>query len=434
MATYAAILDDRDPLIDYAGTWTGAGSSSEFYGTTTFSPEPGSTASLSFVGTSVTVFGTIGVANAANASMAFVVDGSVTGIYVPPSNITSAIHHQALWESPILSTGTHTLVIVQAAAPASTSGVIFLDYIMYNTTSTSQTYFIDDRDARITYTPQWVHDGSDEDFQHTSQRTSAAGDSFTLEFEGQSISYWGGMTSQTMNASVIIDGGPTTFFGVPVGATTTNNLLFQSGALSAGIHTMVVTAQNDQDLWTDYFLVNPTNTPSSIPAASSSSGSSSSPTSSPSPKPTPVGVIVGCFVAVVVVLVALTAAILLLWRRRRRHRLPPPLPNTTVADAFQPTPFVSFPASGAMLGPQGYVLSAGFNAGYPDYSASSTADSGPHALSTQPPSGLETGMPPSEKLLQESRLYPVNASSGSTFCASCSSPESGREEPPQYTF
>jgi hypothetical protein len=141
-------------------------------------------------------------------------------------------------------------------------------------------------------------------------------------------------------------------------------------------------------------------------------------------------VIVGCFVAVLVVLVALTAAILLLWRRRRRHRLPPPLPNTTVADAFQPTPFVSFTASGATLGPQGYLIPAGFNTGYPDSSASS----GPHALSTQPPSGLETGMPPSEKLLQESRLYPVNASSGSTFCASCSSPESGREEPPQYTF
>ncbi|KAJ6449775.1 hypothetical protein C8R45DRAFT_849549 [Mycena sanguinolenta] len=182
MATNAAILDDRDPLIQYAGTWSGAGSYSEFYGTTTFSLEPGSTASLSFVGTSVNVYGSVGVEGA--ASMAFEVDGSMTGTYVAPINLTAAIHHELFWGSPPLSNGTHTLVITQGATPASANGVIFLDYIMYDTTSTSLTYFIDDRDGRIAYTAGWVQDESDEDFQHTSQRTSAIGESFTLEFEG----------------------------------------------------------------------------------------------------------------------------------------------------------------------------------------------------------------------------------------------------------
>ncbi|KAJ7916866.1 hypothetical protein B0H13DRAFT_2446250 [Mycena leptocephala] len=113
--------------------------------------------------------------------------------------------------SPTLSSGSHDLVITQTAAQA--EGVIFLDYIMYNTTSTSMPYFIDDRDPRITYTPPWTQEGSDQDFQHTVQRTSTTGDSFSLEFEGSSISFYGGITSQTINASAVIDGGPPTFSG-----------------------------------------------------------------------------------------------------------------------------------------------------------------------------------------------------------------------------
>ncbi|KAF7342219.1 hypothetical protein MVEN_01809800 [Mycena venus] len=299
MTTNAAIVDDRDPLIQYAGTWNGAGSSSEFYSTTTWSPKQGSTASLSFVGTSVTVYGSVGPSKPPGSSLAFAVDDSVTGTYTAPSGMTTAIHHEALWTSPTLSSGSHTLIITQTTAQ--TSGVIFLDYIMYNTTSTSQPYFIDDRDSRITYTPAWVQEGSDEDFQHTCQKSLSAGDSFTLEFEGQSISFWGGNTSPTQNASVEIDGGSPTFFGAPTDATTTNNLLFHFDDLPAGKHTLAVTAQNGEPVWTDYFIVNPNI--ASLPSGSSASPiSSSTPSSSKestappsiaSPKPTPTGAIVG---------------------------------------------------------------------------------------------------------------------------------------------
>jgi hypothetical protein len=113
--------------------------------------------------------------------LTFSVDGSISGTYTPPT-LTADIHHEPLWMSPTLSRGSHDLVITQTAAQA--EGVIFLDYIMYNTTSTSMPYFIDDRDPRITYTPPWTQEGSDQDFQHTVQRTSTAGDSFSLEFEG----------------------------------------------------------------------------------------------------------------------------------------------------------------------------------------------------------------------------------------------------------
>ncbi|KAF7342213.1 hypothetical protein MVEN_01809200 [Mycena venus] len=287
MTTNTAIVDDRDPLIQYAGTWNGAGNSSEFHSTTTWSPRQGSTASLSFT------------AIPQDQALTFAVDDSINGTYTPPSDMTTAIHHEALWTSPTLSSGNHTLIITQTAAQ--TSGVIFLDYIMYNTTSTSRPYFIDDRDSRITYTPAWLQEGSDEDFQHTSQKSLSVGDSFTLEFEGQSISFWGGNTSPTQNASVEIDGGPPTFFGAPPDATTTNNLLFHFDDLPAGKHALVVTAQNGEPVWADYFLVTPNTIslpsgshaspiPSSTP---SSSKGSTAPPSIASPKPTPTEVIVG---------------------------------------------------------------------------------------------------------------------------------------------
>ncbi|KAF7366270.1 hypothetical protein MSAN_00883200 [Mycena sanguinolenta] len=452
MAANAAVLDDRDPLIQYAGTWSGAGSYSEFYGTTTWSPEQGSTASLSFVGTSVSVYGSVGIDDASQANMTFVVDDSITGIYVPPNDLTAAIHHELLWESPILSSGTHSLVITQAAAPASRRGVIFLDYIMYDTTSTSLTYFIDDRDQRITYTPGWVQDGSDEDFQHTSQRTSAIGESFTLEFEGQSIAYYGGMTSQTMNASVVIDGGPPTFVGVPPGATTTNNLLFQSGNLSAGTHKLVVAAENDQDVWTDYFLVNPTTgTPTSNSSSSTSSGvasslgpptlsaSSPSTTLSSSSKPTPIGAIIGGVVGIVAILAVLAAAIFLF--KRRKRKIQPPMRErhssrcTMLADdsstvllseEFRPTPFATFLASDtAPVWPNGSHFQ-GF-----DGTAVGFHPKAP-TQSSEPPIA-PIGILPSRKLIMEDARRYTAASSSYSYPSNTSPGTSGQsEEPPQY--
>ncbi|KAJ7210581.1 hypothetical protein B0H12DRAFT_979339, partial [Mycena haematopus] len=122
-------VDERDPLVDYGGTWNDAGDPSEFNGTTKWSPTQGSTASLTFVGTSVTVFGTVGAISPPQASLSFLVDNSITGTYTPPNNLASNIHHEALWTSPTLNDSSHTLVITQTTAQS--VGVIFLDYMMY---------------------------------------------------------------------------------------------------------------------------------------------------------------------------------------------------------------------------------------------------------------------------------------------------------------
>jgi hypothetical protein len=112
-----------------------------------------------------------------------VVDNSVTGTYTTPT-LTSDIHHEALWTSPTMHKGSHTIVITQTAAQS--AGVIFLDYIMYNTiSSTVHPYFIDDRDLRIKYSTTWKKFGSESNFQHSSEGSTFAGDSFSLQFEGK---------------------------------------------------------------------------------------------------------------------------------------------------------------------------------------------------------------------------------------------------------
>ncbi|KAJ7912897.1 hypothetical protein B0H13DRAFT_2005851 [Mycena leptocephala] len=491
MTTNAAIVDDQDPLVQYAGTWNRAGAAEEFDSTTTWSATAGTTASFPFVGTSITVYGTVAALNLSpQVSMSFVVDGSVTGTYTPPNNMTADIHHEPLWTSPSssLNNDSHTLVIKQTAAAS--GGVIFLDYIIYSTTSTSvSSYFIDDRDARIQYTPAWRLFGSEGDFQHTSQASTSMGDRFSLKFDGKAISFYGGVTSLTANASMTIDGGPPKFWVPPTTAATTNNLIYNSGDLSPGTHTLVVTAQNGQPVWADYFLVTP-NPPGSTSSASTSATSTPSPSITPPPshKSTPIGAIVGPVVGVLV-LIALVAAFFLCRRRRRRVESPDP-PMSTVPG---PAPFSDFGAAGPPLGlSHGYAAYAGpsnqnspfaassnhsspfvassdpnspfvapsnpnsslaavggdhnsvfaassdpnSQAGYPvprssgtiASTASNSTASEDNNMNPAPP--VRTGVLPSNKLLREARRWHVSAPS--TSSASSSHPD-GQELPPHYS-
>ncbi|KAJ7206328.1 hypothetical protein GGX14DRAFT_457583 [Mycena pura] len=400
MTTNVAIVDERDPLVHYAGSWQDGGVGEEFNGTTRFTTTQGSTASFTFVGTSVAVFGTVAAIDPPQASMEFVIDDTIQGTYTPPSNMTADVHHATLYTSPTLSNGTHTLVITQTAAQA--AGVIFLDYIMYNTTSTDvEQYFIDDRDPRIQYDPPWEMFGSETDFQHTSQASPSTGASFTLQFDGRGISYYGainnGSAGQVMNASMVVDGGPPVFFVPPIqsAALTVNNLIFNSGDLSSGNHTLVVTAENDHNVWVDYFLVIPPIDSTSTSAPASSSSASSGGTASSS-KAVPIGVIVGPLVGGLLLLALLGIGLFYLHRRRRRHREISP-PTREALDRPGPatviTPFSGLVSSQAATAGSSYT-----------YRAVSSTDAS-NVASNSNPSNVA-----SEEVYDPSSLYATSAS------------------------
>ncbi|KAJ7302325.1 hypothetical protein DFH08DRAFT_73881 [Mycena albidolilacea] len=319
MTMNVAIIDERE--LDYAGTWIDSGSPVEFQGTTRWSGTQGSTASFSFNGTSVAVFGSVAAVQSPQVSFTFLVDNAIQGTYAPPSGMTSVAHHEPFWASPPLGDGEHTLVITQTQAMA--TGVIYLDYIMWNTTSVAvPAYFIDDRDLRVTYTPPWRLFGSDPDLMHTSQGSSKRGDSLSLQFEGTAISHYGGINEgsagDVLNASFSVDGGPSAFF-VPSpqpSSIATNSLYYSSGNLKPGTHTLVVTAENAHTVWADYWLVTPNPASFLSPSASRSSTSASSPAATTAPKPKHTAAIAGSVVAGVVLLFLLLGALFV----RRRHR------------------------------------------------------------------------------------------------------------------
>ncbi|KAJ7727582.1 hypothetical protein B0H16DRAFT_250922 [Mycena metata] len=287
MSSNVVIVDDRDPAITYTGSWSQAGASSEFDGTTTCSTTQGTSASYTFVGTSVTVYATIAAKDPPDAAMSFELDKTTTGTFVPPSGATYDIHHQPVWASPVLEDGTHTLVITQTQAQ--TACVIFLDHISYETTSdTAGPYFIDDGDPRITYSASWTSAGAEYDFMHTTHGSTAVGATLSFTFQGQGISFYGDLNSGALtSASISIDKGPAASYVAPAqsAAVSSNNLLFDSGDISEGTHTIVVTADNANAFWVDYLLVRPNSpgfTPSTPTAPTAPVGSTSS--SSPSTK------------------------------------------------------------------------------------------------------------------------------------------------------
>ncbi|KAJ6552751.1 hypothetical protein B0H19DRAFT_1236017 [Mycena capillaripes] len=127
MATNIAIVDEKDPLVHYAPEWDHVGSKGGFDETTS-------------VGTSITTYSTV-PGGSVPRTLAFSVDNSIPGSY-NTLQLANYIHHVPLWSSPTMRNGTHTLVIIQET----NDGVnVYMDYFMYNTTSTSVgAYFIDD--------------------------------------------------------------------------------------------------------------------------------------------------------------------------------------------------------------------------------------------------------------------------------------------------
>ncbi|KAF8179577.1 hypothetical protein K438DRAFT_1768937 [Mycena galopus ATCC 62051] len=336
----SVIIDDKNPLILYSAGWETGGTSVEFSGTTSWTPSQESTATFTFVGkfrpvnhdillltlctgSAITIFGSIRATFAPQATMNFAVDNEFSGAYTAGSVITT-IHHQPFWTSPALSEGVHTLVITQGEAMGpSTLGPIFLDYLIYNTLSpTAGPYFIDDSNARITYNPPWQKIQEDTSMEHTSHASTSAGDSFSLQFEGQSIQVYGTFSNGT-NASMVIDGDAPVLFAPPIQTTsvTANSRIFDSGTLSDGTHTIVVTANDAQAVQVDYFLVTPpaNASSSSLPSTSVFSSSPSS-SASTTRKSVPTSVIAVSTLAGVIFLSLISTALFLFLRRRKRRQ------------------------------------------------------------------------------------------------------------------
>ncbi|KAF7332732.1 hypothetical protein MKEN_00156600 [Mycena kentingensis (nom. inval.)] len=412
MSTNLAIIDDSDARVHYAGNWVTGGAGQEYAQTTHCSQLQGSTASLTFVGTSISVYGTV-VGQHTNSSLSFVIDNdaSLTGTYTPPATFAGDQHHELLFASPRLSGSgdgdgdEHTLVITQGAVAERC--VLYLDFFIYAPTTASagseavvDPYFVDDRDARVVYQPPWNLLGSQQDFMHTSQSTSKKGSTLSFEFDGRGISYYAGITAGNTSLTLItLDDGPTSTFipSTPSGVISLNNLIYDSGDIKDGKHKLVVEGGGGCGGWEWEWECHP-----------------------------PVGAIVGGVVGAVAVLSFIALGALFCLRRRQRreqdaagarpepdmssyhpHTVPGPSSRRAAATNSQLiAPFTAQGSPHAQHSPQQYTPTA-----YPYQYESPFADRDASSVAA---SGSGSGMGSGERDQPASALSPVRRAAVST--------------------
>ncbi|KAF9264551.1 hypothetical protein L218DRAFT_227895 [Marasmius fiardii PR-910] len=256
------IVDDQDSRISYSGQWSQAGSST-YYNRTSFAPRSeGAQMSFTFTGTSVAVIGNL--EPGATCGATFSIDGTPSNYISPPTNQT--LTQQAIWTSPELPGGNHTLVYTASpCTPTSNSTTneykssISLDYLLYDTEEIpgTATIFIDDRDQRLRYSGNWTREGGDGDFKLT-RRGGGKGSSVQLAFTGSSVAVYGRVdnVSAVVQASFTVDGERLSSFGAGSQNSITYNIeFFKNSSLTPGEHTLVVSCLADGPFWLDYILL-----------------------------------------------------------------------------------------------------------------------------------------------------------------------------------
>ncbi|KAJ7603562.1 hypothetical protein FB45DRAFT_770990, partial [Roridomyces roridus] len=122
------IVDDRDPRIQYSPStgWYQGGVFQEYLNTTMAATEIGTgsdhTATFSFQGTSVAVYGTV---NQGRSTMSFSLDRGVPSVFDAATSTAGTVHHKLFFASGTLPDGQHTLVMTQTSGPII---FMFLDY------------------------------------------------------------------------------------------------------------------------------------------------------------------------------------------------------------------------------------------------------------------------------------------------------------------
>lgn len=188
------IVDDTDTSISYSGDWKILGPlykySNEYNGTVHRGDTNGQSLSYTFTGTSIMVYGTLDMpATKGLAGVTFQIDSlspqmiNATGTLT--NNINKTVSHTAIYKSPNLVDGTHTLNI--NVTEASMDGpYFFFDFFTIETGQDSMAghIIVDNLGGGVQYIPTFVRDGTPNDYSGTNNRSPANGSSATFSFIG----------------------------------------------------------------------------------------------------------------------------------------------------------------------------------------------------------------------------------------------------------
>nr|GAT54135.1 predicted protein [Mycena chlorophos] len=328
-----AIFDDHDSSVQYIPSWRSRnlGHPLEFQSTLSNPGETGDAAQFTFVGSSVSVFGTYEPGDG-TASMAFSIDNGPSTPFSTGSTDNTA-HHQLFFTSQSssvpLTDGPHVLSITSTSADNSN---LFLDYLLVKTNElTGKQVFLDDGDPQtqsgVQFGGGWGVEKAESYFQGGVHAAEADGAWVSVTFEGTGLSLHGPYTLEAdgagPSASALIDFSPSSQAQPLVappsqtpGNTTLNNILYTTPPLPFGVHTVNITYHaSPAPLFVDYFLVT-----GAVNGTQSALVAAQGPSALKPPQKLNVGGVIGGVIGAVLALLLLVAG-LWLWNRRRRERM-----------------------------------------------------------------------------------------------------------------
>ncbi|WP_238008833.1 hypothetical protein KZZ52_44895 [Dactylosporangium sp. AC04546] len=232
----AGRVDDTDSRIVYSGFSLQSGRTfGDLNGDIHFATANGSTATLTFTGTGIVVYGE---QNTDQGNIGISIDGGAqqTVSTVPTDGLRHA--NVSLYTRTGLSAGTHTIVVTKLSG----TYAVLDGFAVVNTGPT--TTRLDDTDSRIVYSGFSLQSGRTfGDLNGDIHFATANGSTATLTFTGTGIAVYGEQNTDQGNIGISIDGGAQqTVSTVPTdGLRHANVSLYTRTGLSAGTHTIVVT-------------------------------------------------------------------------------------------------------------------------------------------------------------------------------------------------
>ncbi|KAJ6562356.1 hypothetical protein B0H19DRAFT_943191 [Mycena capillaripes] len=271
-------IEDVSPMIQYAGTWTAGDeatdSSGSKYsgGTFTLSTTKGSSASFTFTGTQVWVYG----AKRSNHGPYTVTIDKTTQQF---DGFSAKDNFTAIFDSGSLSSGQHTVVITNNENDAKKS-FLDIDYITWSTDSATQNIQLDDNALQFSYQPAntWSADLASDmsGFQNSSGHLTLDKDaSAILSFsvhspKGDTVALFGAVGPKLGPYAIEVDGKSVGTFNATNQNYAAQTVLYHGDGLGAGDHTLEVINQpssTGQGLAIDFAVV------AAIPSSSASSTS-----------------------------------------------------------------------------------------------------------------------------------------------------------------
>ncbi|EIW72237.1 hypothetical protein TREMEDRAFT_58395 [Tremella mesenterica DSM 1558] len=348
-------IDDASPQISYApntpGTWvtnhkTGAFPDVNYinYFDQTFHATytENATASITFNGSSISVYGSFGQ-NHGNYSVQL--DGNTSEVISGETD--ERVSQTTVYYADGLNTSVeHTLILTNLPSDASLSNDTLwfdLDYIVIDTGSDDPTFtsIYDDQDAHFLWSDtdwrsltNFPHDY----FDHTNHLTNIAGSTMSFTFNGTSCQIFGGLNHDHGRYSVSLDGGTEEMYNGNWFELLTKIPLYTVNGLDQGIHTIIMTNHGNgstKDFDVDYAVVNSTTLqmdsfyPSSILTSTISSSIPSESTSSLAEtshhSTSPLAIVVGGAAGTVVGLTLIAVLVWYLLRLRKRSKTRGPI-------------------------------------------------------------------------------------------------------------